>query len=275
MASNPYWVGLKIQAGIVLQYRAQAWAGVFTQAVFGLIRVYLIVALFKSQPVQNISLSQSVSYIWFTQILLTLIAWGPDPLMSAMVKDGTLAYEMVRPVRLSLMWYMRSLAFRGFMPIMRGVPILILASFLPEPLGITWPVELIANPMDFAAWAILNSLGLVLAWLLAGALNNLINIAVVALMSDDGIIRLAPLVMIFFGGLILPMPLFPEGLQAVVKYLPFVGIMDMPARLFSGHLFGWEALATMGVQGMWLVAIVLINDIWLERRLKRAVIQGG
>jgi len=272
---SPYLSNLKIQARIVLQYRAQAWAGVFTQGVFGFIRVSLMIALFKAQPLQAMSLEQTVTYVWFTQMLLTFIAWGPDPLISAMVKDGTLAYEMVRPVRLSLMWYMRSLSFRGVIPLMRGLPIMLIASLLPKPLRLTWPSIEGMSVMETATWATTMVLCLAVAWLLAGAINNFINIAVVALMSDDGLVRLMPVVVFLFGGLIMPMPLFPDVMQGFIKAMPFVGIMDMPARVFSGHLAGIDALMAILFQCVWLLAIVAINDLWLESRLKRAVIQGG
>lgn len=268
ISHRPYWVAFKTQVLIVLQYRAQAWAGVFTQLIFGLLRVYMLVAMFAQSPNQPMSLAEGVTYIWFTQMLLTLIAWGPDPLMAAMIREGTLAYEMIRPVRLSLAWYMRSLAFRGAMPVMRGLPILLVASLLPAPLGIVWPKVTIT-------WVASLLLALLVAWLLAGAFNNLINILVVVLMDDTGLVRLAPIAMFFFGGLILPMPLFPEQFQTVIQAMPFVGIMDLPASVFSGHLQGVDALSAIGYQSLWILVLLWLNDRVLEHRLKRAVVQGG
>lgn len=228
----------------------------------------MLVALYAQDPNQSMGLDQGVTYIWFTQMLLTFIAWGPDPIMSAMIREGSLAYELIRPLRLSIFWYMRSLAFRGINPLMRGLPILLIASLLPAPLKITWP------PFSFA-WLSLVILSLLVAWLLASALNNLINIGVLWFMSDEGLVRLAPIVMFFFGGLILPIPLFPEVLQPLLRATPFVGLMELPARIFSGHMWGQEALFALGIQSLWWLSILFLNDFILERRLKSAVIQGG
>lgn len=272
---QPYIKLLKTQAMIVLQYRAQALAGAFTQAAFGLMRVYMIIALYKSAPNQALTLSEAVSYIWLTQILLTFIAWGPDPLVSAMVRDGTLAYEMIRPLRLSIAWWMRSLAFRGINPIMRGIPIIVLALLLPEPMRLQLPFTDFTHFGTIITWILSVACTFIMGWLLAGALNNLTNILVVRWMSDEGLVRIFPIAMLFFGGLILPLPLFPEGVQYVLMKLPFSGLMDIPSRIFSGQIRGLETLYVIGHQMFWVVTMMLLNDFLLQNRLKHAEIQGG
>jgi ABC-2 type transport system permease protein len=265
---NAYITMLKTQGMMVLQYRAQAYAGVFTQFAFGLMRVYMIVAFYQGvanpSDLPDFTLSQSVSYIWITQMLLTFIAWGPDPLVVSMIKEGTIAYEMVRPVRLSLAWWMRSLAFRGMMPLMRALPILLLSLIMPVPyrlytIGFNWSIPVT----------------LCLAWLLAGCLNNLFNILTLFLMSDDGLVRLIPIIMLFFGGLALPIPLFPQSFQFWLMRTPFVGLMDIPSRIITGHLVTNALYSGLFTQTLWILILVLVNDWLLEHRLKRAIIQGG
>ncbi len=260
-----YLLMLKTQALMVLQYRAQAYAGVFTQFAFGWMRVFMMVAFYKSATgVMPLDLSQSVTYIWFTQMMITMVSYGPDPLVTAMVQDGSVAYEMIRPVRLSIAWWMRSLAFRGMMPLMRGIPILIFSLLLPEPYR-----------LQLAPFTLAVPIVLLLAWLLAGAFNNFFNILTVYLMSADGIIRLMPILFFFFGGLILPMPLFPDSLQPFLQATPFIGIMDTPARVLMGSLVGLPLVKALIVQAFWILTFLIVNDWLLESRLKRAVVQGG
>lgn len=260
-----YLLMLKTQALMVLQYRAQAFAGIFTQFAFGWMRVFMIVAFYQgANGVMPLDLSQAVTYIWITQMLLTMIAYGPDPMVVAMVQDGSIAYEMVRPVRLSIAWWMRSLAFRGMMPLMRGLPILVISLMLPEPYRI-----------HLLPFSLMTVLVILLAWLLAGVINNLFNILTVYLMSADGLIRLLPILIFFFGGLILPMPLFPDSLQSFLQLTPFVGIMDTPARVMMGDLIGQPLVMALGVQLFWILTLLWLNDWLLEARLRRAVVQGG
>lgn len=39
-----------------------------------------------------------------------------------------------------------------------------------------------------------------------------------------------------FGGLVIPLPLFPDWLKPVLYALPFAGVLDLPARVFTGDL---------------------------------------
>ncbi len=253
---------------MTLQYRAGAWAGVFTQFAFGFMRIFVMIAFYKgSTSQQPISLEQVVTYVWMTQILLTLMAWRPDPETSAMIREGSIAYEMVRPIRLSYAWLMRSLARRGLMPLMRGIPIVIVASLLPVP----YKFVVILNLQTI----ILGFFTLLLAWLLGGALNNFLNILTIYLMSPTGIGSLFPIIMMFFSGLILPIPLFPEFLQRIFFYTPFVGLMDTPSRVITGNYSFQESISAMLVQIVWIGIITLINDSILEKKLQNVSVQGG
>jgi ABC-2 type transport system permease protein len=263
-----YLLMFKTQSLMTLQYRAQAMAGVFTQFAFGFMRVFVMIAFYAgSSSVQPMSLTQVVTYIWMTQILLTLMAWRPDPETVTMVREGTIAYEIVRPVNLSFAWLMRSLARRGFMPLMRGIPILVIALVLPSPYRMVLPLTF--------SMIVLSILVLILAWLLGGMLNNLLNILTVYLMSADGLAKLFPIVMMFFSGLILPIPLFPIQFQKALSYTPFSGLMDTPARVIMGHYNTTEAISAMFVQLVWIVVIFVFNDFLLENKLKKIVVQGG
>jgi ABC-2 type transport system permease protein len=150
---------------------------------------------------------------------------------------------------------------------MRGIPILVITLLLPTP----YRMEL---PFSFTT-IVLSILVLLLAWLLGGVLNNTLNILTVYLMSADGLAKLFPIVMMFFSGLILPIPLFPSGLQKVLTYTPFSGLMDTPARVIMGHYSTAESIYAMGVQLIWIIIIFVVNDFLLENKLKKIVVQGG
>jgi ABC-2 type transport system permease protein len=78
----------------------------------------------------------------------------------------------------------------------------------------------------------------------------------------------------FMGGLI-PIPLMPEWLQQILNWLPFRYIADLPFRVYSGNISGQEALFQMGIQLVWLLALLLIGKLWLRKILRHVVIQGG
>lgn len=268
MDMRAYLLIFKTQALMTLQYRSQALAGIFTQFAFGFMRIFVMIAFYKGSVTdQPLSLTQIVTYVWMTQALLTLMAWRPDPETYAMIKEGSIAYEMVRPIRISYAWLMRSLARRGLMPLMRGIPLVFITSLLPAP----YKFVIVYNFQSI----FLGIITIILAWLLGGVLNNTLNILTIYLMSAEGIGTLFPIIMMFFSGLILPIPLFPSVLQKIFFYTPFVGIMDTPSRVITGNYNLSETLSAIAVQIFWVLILTLLNDYILERKLQNVSIQGG
>lgn len=263
-----YLTLLRLQALSIIQYRTQVYAGIFTQFIFGLMRIFVMLSLFSShqQPLP-LNSSQVVTYVWMTQMLLTLIAWRPDPEIGMMIKDGTMAYELVRPMDVSLAWLMRSLARRGFMPLMRGIPLCLITLMLPKP----YRFELSLNLHSIY----LIPMVLLTTWLLAGVMNAMINILCLYLMTTTGLATMFPIIMMFFSGLILPVPLFPDKLYNIVALSPFIGLMDTPARIIMGALQGESAFNALGVQVFWILVISILNKTLLETRLKSVSINGG
>lgn len=72
----------------------------------------------------------------------------------------------------------------------------------------------------------------------------------------------------FFSGMILPLSLYPEWLQAALSYTPFPSLMYWPIQLFLGKA-GWEQFfESLAILGLWLIFILFIlNKTW-RRGLK-------
>ena len=98
---------------MLLQYRAAALAGMSTQLFWGLIRVMIFEAFYRtSTQAQPMTYAEVVNYVWLGQALFALLPWAPDNDVRTMVRTGTVAYELVRPVDLYAFWYSRALANR-------------------------------------------------------------------------------------------------------------------------------------------------------------------
>ena len=60
-------------------------------------------------------------------------------------------------------------------------------------------------------------------------------------------------------GLIIPLPLFPEWAQSIPARAPLRRLVDLPSRIYTGHITGTAALATLGVQVGWTAGLVLLG----------------
>jgi len=82
-----YWAILSAAFRMHLQYRAAALAGFGTQLFWGLIRVMIFGAFYRSSASpQPMSYPQTVTYLWLTQAMLLLLPMRPNPEIRAMIQ---------------------------------------------------------------------------------------------------------------------------------------------------------------------------------------------
>jgi ABC-2 type transport system permease protein len=249
----------------LLQYRAAAVAGFGTQLFWGLIRLMIYSAFFRStrQP-QPMSYQQTVTYIWLGQAFFALLPFNTDADIRAMIRSGTVAYEMLRPIDLYGLWYCRALAMRTAPTVLRAAPMFLLAGLFfglkPPP---SWASGL--------AWVGVTC-GAVL---LAAAVSTLLTISLLWTISGDGIVRIMTALIYLLSGIMLPLAFFPDWLQPLLRFLPFGGIMDAPFRVYSGNIPASQFGAVFGHQLAWVVALVLIGRALLAQGTRRLVAQGG
>lgn len=250
---------------VLLQYRAAAAAGLVTQLFWGIIRVMIFEAFYRSsQAAQPMSYAEVVSYVWLGQAMLLLIPWSVDPEIRGLVQTGGVAYELLRPVDLYWLWFARSVALRTAPTLLRAVPLLLLAVlFLGLRLPPTWSAA--------GGWIALT----LVAVLLSSTLTALVNISLLWTVSGEGVSRLMPTVAYLLSGMILPLPLYPAWAQAVVNFLPFRGLIDVPFRVYLGHLPAQQVPVLVAQQLAWILALVVLGRWLLERARLRLIVQGG
>ena len=129
-----------------LQYRAAAVAGISTQFVWGLMGLLTYRAFYEGNASAfPMSFQQIASYLWLQQAFLALfMVWFFENEIFQAITEGGIAYELCRPADLYIMWFFRSMASRTSKAVLRCMPILIVAAFLPEPYGVGLPADFTA-----------------------------------------------------------------------------------------------------------------------------------
>ena len=262
---KPYTAFFQAQFRVMLQYRASALANVVTQFVFGFVHIMVFEAFYASSTKpMPISLPEVVTYVWLTQAMLAMIPYGMDMDMRNKVQTGAIGYELLRPLHFYRMLYARALAQRTAPTILRAIPLLIITYlFFGLSLPPTWS--------SAGAWV----LSMFSALLLSCAISTLGSVIMFWTISGDGIGRLLPLLIGFFSGMFLPLPLFPEWAKPVINFLPFRGLIDTPFRLYLGNLPPAELPELLLHQLLWTAVIILFSQTLLTINLRKLVIQGG
>lgn len=252
-----------------LQYRTAALAGIATQFFFGFTFIMVYEAFYQNASGnQPISLDQVIDYVWLQQAFLVLIAlWFRDGEIFNHIMSGSVAYELCRPCGLYGFWYSKLIAQRLSGAFLRCLPLLVIVLLLPEPYRLSLP-------KDFTAFAVFIAT-LAMGLLVVVSISMLIHISVFITLSPMGSILMIGVLGEFLAGMTIPVPLMPEWMQKAAYFLPFRLAVDLPFRVYSGNIRTEEALASILIQLLWLVVLVLAGRIFLDRILKKAVVQGG
>lgn len=256
----------------LLQYRAAALAGLFTQTFFGSVRVMILRAFYAASAVAApISLPHVISYVWLGQATLLLIPWRVDEDIAEQIRSGNVVYELTRPLDLYSVWFARSLAWRTAPVFLRMLPMFVVAMLIIPVVAPGWELPPPASAAAFVLW-IACFAGAVLV---SSALTTLINVSLMWTITGDGVPMLLGTCATMFGGLVIPLPLFPEWAKPVLYALPFAGMLDLPSRVFSGDIAVSSAPWVLAHQLAWTAALVALGRWLLSRGVRRLVVQGG
>lgn len=269
-AIKPYQISLfRMRLFQGLTYRTAALAGIATQFFWGMILIMMFTAFYgTTESVNGFTREHLVTYIWLQQAFLAFIAlWMRDQDLFALIQTGNIAYELCRPINLYSFWYTKLLSTRLASAALRCFPILLVAHFFPKPYNLALP--------DSAAALFLFIVSILLGVMINVAISMFIYISVFITLSPMGSLLLFSVVGEFLAGMVIPIPLMPEGLKQLLMFLPFRYTADLPFRIYSGNLSVQESLFGIAIQLAWLLLLPLLGNFSLKKALKHLVVQGG
>jgi ABC-2 type transport system permease protein len=255
----------------LLQYRAAALGGLFTQIFFGLVRVMILRAFYAASTTAPISRENVTGYVWLGQATLLLIPWRTDEDVAEQIRSGTIVYELTRPLDLWGTWFARSLAWRTAPVFLRMLPMFVIAMLVVPVFAPGWGLAPPPSVAAFVVW-----IGCFAgAVMLSAAMTTLINVTLLWTIAGDGVPMMISTFATMFGGLVIPLPLFPDWLKPVLYALPFAGILDLPARVFTGDLTVAQGGLVIAHQLAWTFVLAAGGRYLLSRGVRRLVVQGG
>lgn len=260
---KPYLSAFRVRALLETQYRGAALGGMITQAFFGLVFVALYQALYRSGSGGATSLAGTITYVWMQQLCFrTLISNEPE--LNERVLSGGIVYDLCRPLDPWGWWFSRAVAQKLVGMLMRSTPMVLLQFLLPMDYRMQGPASLLAAAQFLLSF--LLGLGVI------AAVDAIRSAAVMRTLDARGVSAMIQLLMMTFSGNIIPLTLFPESTQALIRFQPFAQALDAPIRLYLGE---GGFLQTLAVQGAWLILLTLLGRAMWRRELTRVTIQGG
>ena len=246
-------------------YRGANLAGLFTNTVFGFIRAYVLIALFRHRTeVGGFDVTDAITFVFVSQGMAILAeAWGTDEIADR-IRTGDIVIDLYRPVEFQLWSLAQDYGRAAFHVLTRAIPPVVAGALV-------FDLRLSTDPTVLVAFAI----SVVLAVTVAFGIKFATNLGAFWLVDIRGVRQMVTLTQLFFAGLALPINFFPGWLETLARILPFAAVMQLPIEILIGKHHRWDLVLTVGSQLAWAVTLYLGARAVLSVATRKLVIQGG
>lgn len=247
-----------------LTYRAATLAGLFTNAVFGVLITSVFLALYRGSDEVDIAgfgVAEALTFVWTAQsLIMVLHLWGWWEI-AASIKSGDVVADLMKPIDYFAYWLGRDLGRAACHALTRLLPTLAFGALLYD----------LALPTSPATWLAFGA-SVALAVVASFGWRFLLNLSAFWLLDIRGTQALALMLVNFFSGLLVPLAFFPGWLRTVADLLPFRAFVMLPIEVLLGHRSVASALA---IQAVWAATLALLGQAVLALAMRKVVVQGG
>jgi ABC-2 type transport system permease protein len=261
-----YWELAKSSFRRHSTYRLAAVYGAFTNTVFGLIRASLLLSAISTAggAIGGYSAVEAATYVWLGQALLAPLGLFGSAELASRVKSGDISVDLSRSVNLTASYWAQDVGRAAFDVLPRGVPPLLIGAIVT---GLSLPTS--AGPyllgfISIMAALTLNFLGFFL-----------VNLLAFWVVEIRGYWMLYMVLMNLLSGFLVPVTWFPQWMLDFARATPFPSMLQTPVDILAGRTDGDQSLALVGVQLLWLAALLAGTQLMVRFGSRKLVVQGG
>jgi ABC-2 type transport system permease protein len=245
--------------------RAEAWLGL-VGGLFAMLAVYYVWrSVFSARsgsPLAGFDWQQIKAYLIISLAAMSLVTF--DWTIVGQVRDGAIAFELVRPVDFQKARFAEGIGAAVFEVLtVAGLGVVIALLFggvyLPQrpESGLLFAISfLLVIPLQFG---VVYPFALMALWDLNYYGIQITRIALVSILS----------------GAVIPLAFFPHWFQTLAAVLPFRGIVSTPASIYLERVGDEQALRLIAEQLGWAVILwVACRGVW-HVVVRKVSIQGG
>lgn len=246
-------------------YRASALAGAATNTVFGFLRAFVLVALWRQKPeISGWNMADACTYAFLTQALIVPMGvFMPGTELGPRIRNGDVAIDLYRPVDFQSWWLAVDAGRAAGTIVLRSLPPLLIGA-------LCFPFALPRSPLRWTAFLLCCAVG----YLISFALRYLISLTAFWTLDERGMASLTLAVGLFCSGMILPLTVMPGLLGTVVQHTPWAAVAQIPASVLFGKQPGGLAYA-LGFGLAWALSLLALGRLLTGAARRKVVVQGG
>lgn len=250
---------------MTIAYRTSFGMNLLSSLISIVVMFYLWNSIYLYRnSISSFTWSDMKSYLFVGFISNTFVSVYSEYRITNRILTGDIILDLLKPLDFqisNLAESLGSLVFEG------GVSNCIAVLFAAFVIHISWPSHVIS-------W-VLFLCSLVCAFLLRFCFQYLTSLFCFWTQNSHGIIWARTAVIQLFSGALIPISFFPNWLHALCIFLPFQGVVYIPATIFIGRQSVETSLLAVTVQFVWVVVLW-----WLSRRLfnysvRKITVHGG
>jgi ABC-2 type transport system permease protein len=243
-------------------YRAASLAGLFTNTVFGLLRVAVLLAVVgPTGSTAGYDAADTGTFVWLGQGLLAVVVLWPDRELAQRVRTGDVAIDLARPWNLQIALLAQDLGRAGYAVLVRLAPPVAFGALV---LPFRWP----DNPWSVALFAVATVLAVVISF----ATRFLLDLTSFWLLDSRGVTTVYASAAGLLCGLTVPLAFFPDAMRIALYATPFPAMLQTPIDVFGERA---SAGALLAHQVVWAALLLAAGQLALARATRRLVVQGG
>ncbi|WP_344872258.1 ABC transporter permease [Nonomuraea antimicrobica] len=244
-------------------YVRAALAGAFTNSVFGILRAYILIALWQARPgLAGYDVTDAITFCFVTQACIgPMQLFGGGLGIPERIRSGDIALDLVRPASLQLWTLSEDVGRASYLFLVRGLPPMLVGAAV---FGIVVP----ADPGQWAGFLASFTLAIVVSF----GWRYLLALSVCWLLDDRGVAVLSLVLTTFFSGMMVPLHIFPGWLGDLARSLPWAAMVQVPTDVYLGKGSVPQALA---FQAFWAVVLLGLGALGTRAIRHKVVIQGG
>lgn len=248
-----------------LVYRWANLAGLLTNIFFGALFSYVFIALYQARnEAAGYNLRDALRYIWLVQSLIMVVLRFSWYDLMLTIRSGEVVSDLSKPCDFYWYWFSREAGCSAYYLLFRGIPTYAAGALL-FGFGVAG---------GWQAWLAFAA-SLVFATGLGIAYRFIYNVLAFWVLEARAVGSMASVIALFFAGSYVPVRFFPPLIRSTVVWLPFNGLLNVPAEMLVGRIDAPTLGLELFRQIAWMLLLTLIARGLSAAGARRVVAQGG
>ena len=183
------------------------------------------------------------------------------------IKDGSIAMRMIRPCSFEMCFLFQETGTRLMCAAM---------IFVPMVAGVEIYRFAVMGAIRFHIGRfLLYILSMLIAYMISFYFNVCYGFMAFFFKNLWGTSLVKDMLVSFLSGGMIPLAFLPSGLATALNILPFASLRYTPVMIYMGMYSGGEIAWRIGLQLLWLLAMMGISKLIWNRAIRHLTIQGG